>query len=255
MPERLDAGRESRLSLALRSYYQAEDALREAESKGDVEAAAAANQAWLDGYEQLRAQLIRYAGLRTYGRCILGYEAEDIAQDVLASFHATPPKSRVAAASWLRTAVRNRITDLARKEKVRENIEGVPPRGEDPERQAGGLGDGNPAGDQEASAEFQCVLHKAHSWIETHTKLGDTAGKRWLFEHRHSGMSYDEIRAEAPEGSPYRAPGVSNEIMYQHVKRYWNALARALKHAALEPGERDLLVRILTATSRTAVSE
>lgn len=267
MLERPSQRGESPLEQALRAYLGAEDRLRHADITGDRIAAAQANEELQWAHQRVVEAVTRYARYRASGRSVLGYEAEDVAQEALTRFHLTRPASREpgSCAAWLCKAVRRQIIDLLRKRSVRRNVDA---KGPNTAREAERLianqraddpigGDETPPSWEESlvreedpivaavAEQLRTVLDKAHAWIQENTGLQRLHDLRWLFERRLLGFAYKDLCLMAPETSHYHGGTVPTGTMQQHLQRYQDALARVAKANLLDKQERGILERAL----------
>lgn len=242
---------------ALRAYLGAEDCLKHADITGDRVAAAQANEVLQAAHQRVVDSVTRYARYRLRGRSVLGYEAADVAQEVLTRFHLKRPASREPAscAAWLCQVVRRQIVDLFRRREVRRYVDAEGPQTlREAERLIANKsapsptdGDEEPEGSSvtDVSAQLRAVLDKANVWIRANRGLKRLDDLCWLFEHRLLGFAYNDLCLMAPETSHYHGGKVPTGTMQQHLQRYQDALTRAADASLLDDRERGILVRAL----------
>lgn len=210
----------------------------------------------------LRQAIVAVARREMAAGALLGEDDESLAsfvweKYVLARFRTDAPAVRV---SWIRTALRNRRTDLLRKAKAREEVNDRLPAAQDVEgTDHDALADiVDPGPTPEASSiendvrnQFKEALALVRSRIVAKSRFKDSEMKAWAFEMRASrGYATREILESAPSGSLYAerwaaAAGDTHRervvinLVDQHLMRYREQVGAVLD--TLNEPQRSLL--------------
>jgi len=221
----------------------------------------AAHWRLLDCQERLRLFVMRMAetmlSMRFCGS-VNGYEAEDVAQEVVASFLSQGPVSGHSGACylWLEKALRNKLVDQIRKEERRiQTVSATPSEDADwldsrpdpsaPPPDAALF-------DAEMREDFRAALNLAHESVRQSPRFESADAKRWVFEMRRIHLhSCDEIRAQADSAGFPGLQAESDANLDQHATRYRNQLVRQVECGKIPEPQRSIVATLVLLTGES----